>query len=252
MGISSLGGPGSIMIVFSTGEGIRSLIIGQIESMTQLENLSPYIRNKLVKVYKNASHLRMLITELLDFRKQERDMLSLRVTSQNIVPFVKGVYSSFNEMASSRKINYTFFSVEKDMLIWFDPVQLQKVMYNIISNAFKYTPDHGSIAVKIERFHDEVRISVKDDGEGIPEQDLTRIFERFYQSADKPAHHSFSTGVGLALSKGIVELHHGNIYAQRNKSKGSTLTVVLKTGSDHFTDEDKSPNKVMYFICIVE
>jgi signal transduction histidine kinase/DNA-binding response OmpR family regulator/ligand-binding sensor domain-containing protein len=229
-----------------------TLIIGQIESMTQMENLSPYIRNKLVKVYKNASHLRVLITELLDFRKQERDMLSLKVTSQNIVPFVKGVFTSFNDMAVTRKMNYTFFSVEKDILLWFDPVQLQKVMYNLISNAFKYTPDHGSIAVKIEKFHDEVRISVKDDGEGIPEQDLTRIFERFYQSESKPAPHAFSTGVGLALSKGIVELHHGNIFAQRNKAKGSTLTVILKTGSDHFTDEEKAPYKEMDLNSIVE
>jgi len=231
-----------------------TLIIGQIESMTQFESLTPAIHNKLVKVYKNATHLRNLITELLDFRKQEKDLLALRVNEQNVVSFVKNIYKSFNEMALTRRIDFNFNSVERNILLWFDAVQLQKVFYNLISNAFKYSKDNSSISVKIERRNEGVRISVSDSGVGIPEEDLEKIFERFYQSKNQKNSNSgqFSTGVGLALSKGIVELHHGEIRATNNKDAGTTITVTLITGSEHFTEEEKAPGKDMDLNNIVE
>jgi signal transduction histidine kinase/ligand-binding sensor domain-containing protein/CheY-like chemotaxis protein len=231
-----------------------TLIIGQIESMAQFENLSPAIHNKLVKVYKNATHLRNLITELLDFRKQERDLLALRVNEQDIVAFVRNIYRSFNEMAASRKIDFTFHPVEKSILLWFDAVQLQKVFYNLISNAFKYSKDNTSISIKIDRKNQHVRISISDSGVGIPEEDLERIFERFYQSGNQLDNTSgnFSTGVGLALSKGIVGLHHGIISAKNNSDNGSTFTVTLLTGSDHFSEEEKAPGKEMDLNNIVD
>jgi signal transduction histidine kinase/ligand-binding sensor domain-containing protein/CheY-like chemotaxis protein len=231
-----------------------TLIIGQIESMAQFENLSPTIHNKLVKVYKNATHLRNLITELLDFRKQERDLLALRVNEQDIVAFVRNIYRSFNEMAASRKIDFTFHPVEKNILLWFDAVQLQKVFYNLISNAFKYSKDNSSISIKVNRKNQHVRISISDSGIGIPENDLERIFERFYQSGNQINNTTgnFSTGVGLALSKGIVELHHGNISAKNNNDGGSTFTVTLLSGSDHFSEAEKTPGKEMDLNNIVD
>ncbi|MDO9634341.1 MAG: two-component regulator propeller domain-containing protein [Paludibacter sp.] len=231
-----------------------TLIIGQIESMDQMENITPTIHNKLVKVYKNATHLRNLITELLDFRKQERDLLAIKVSNQDIVGFVKNIYQSFNDMAADRKIDYTFFSVEKNIPIWFDAVQLQKVFYNLISNAFKYSNDNSSISVRIERKSDQVKVSVSDSGVGIAEEELEKIFERFYQPKNQPGSASkvFSTGVGLALSKGIVELHHGEVKATKNKDTGTTFMVTLLIGSDHFSSEDKSVNNEMDMNNIVE
>jgi signal transduction histidine kinase/ligand-binding sensor domain-containing protein/DNA-binding NarL/FixJ family response regulator len=231
-----------------------TLIIGQIESMAQMESISPLIHNKLVKVYKNATQLRNLITELLDFRKQERDLLALKVSNHDIVSFVKNIYQSFNEMANTRKIDYNFFSVERSIMLWYDAVQLQKVFYNLISNAFKYSKDNSSISIKIERKTDGVKISLSDTGAGIPEEDLDKIFERFYQSKNQEGNSSngFSTGVGLALSKGIVELHHGEIKAKKNKDAGTTFSVTLLMGSEHFTSEEKLPIKEMDLNNIVE
>lgn len=222
-----------------------TLIIGQIESMAQMDNISPAIHNKIVKIYKNASHLRNLITELLDFRKQERDLLALKVTNQDIVGFLRNIYLSFTEMASSRKIDFNFTAAEKNILVWFDVVQLQKVFYNLISNAFKYSKDNSHIQVKIERCNEGVKISVIDSGVGIPEEDMDRIFERFYQSANQVGSttNTFSTGVGLALSKGIVELHHGAIKASKNSDGGTTFSVVLQYGNDHFSLEEKTAVK---------
>ena len=231
-----------------------TLIIGQIESMSQIGNIPPAIHNKIVKIYKNASHLRNLITELLDFRKQERDLLALKVSNEDIVGFVRNVYLSFSEMALSRKIDFNFSTIEKNIQIWFDAVQLQKVFYNLISNAFKYSKDSSHIQIKVERKPEGVHINIIDSGVGVPEEDLDRIFERFYQSKSQSgtAANNFSTGVGLALSKGIVELHHGTIKATKNKDGGTTFSVVLLYGNDHFSDEDKSPAKDMDVNNIIE
>lgn len=222
-----------------------TLIIGQIESIAQMGNLSPALHNKIIKIYNNASQLRNLITELLDFRKQERELLSLKVSNQDIVAFVRNVYLSFNEMAGSRNIDYSFSTKEKSLAVWFDPVQLQKVFYNLISNAFKYSKDGASIRIKVENTSEGVKISVIDTGIGVPEEDLERIFERFYQSKNKEGNitNTFSTGVGLALSKGIVELHHGTIKATRNEEGGTTFSVSLLPGSDHFSAEEKTISK---------
>ena len=231
-----------------------TLIIGQIESMSQIGNIPPAIHNKIVKIYKNASHLRNLITELLDFRKQERDLLALKVSNQDIVGFVRNIYLSFSEMASTRKIEFNFSSVEKNIMVWFDSVQLQKVFYNLISNSFKYSKDNSHIQVKLERKPEGVKINVIDSGVGIPEEDMERIFERFYQSKNQvgDASNTFSTGVGLALSKGIVELHRGTIKATKNKDGGTTFSVVLLYGNDHFSADEKSPVKEMDVNNIIE
>lgn len=224
-----------------------TLIIGQIESITQIDNISPVIYNKLAKVYRNAVQLRNLITELLDFRKQERDLLALKVSNNDIVEFTRNIYRSFSEMAASRKIDYNFYTSDKTVFVWFDPVQLQKVFYNLFSNAFKYTRDNDTITIKIEKKSNCVKISVIDSGMGVPQEDLSRIFERFYQAKNQSeyAAGSFSTGVGLALSKGIVELHHGNIEAQNNQNAGTSFIVTLIQGSDHFSNEEKAPGLEM-------
>lgn len=219
-----------------------TLIIGQIETLLQFENLVPSVHNKLIKVYKNASQLRNLISELLDFRKQERDLLTLKVNNLDLTSFVHSIYLSFSEMASSRSISYSFHSVEKSYMVWIDPVQLQKVFYNLISNAFKYTPDRGKISILLEQKSDKVIVKISDSGAGIPTSDIDRIFERFYQSPARVMYGntSFSTGVGLALSRGIINLHHGNIEVQNNPDQGTTFTVGLLKGSEHFSDAEKS------------
>ena len=216
-----------------------TLIIGQIEVLTQIGNLSPIVRNKLSRVYKNASLMRDMIGELLDFSKQEHELLTLKVSKRNIVDFLHQIFLSFSDMATAKNINYRFECEPKEVMLYFDPIQLQKVFNNIISNAFKYTLE-GSIILKIIDDEKEIRIELSDTGIGIPPGDETRIFERFYQASNhnQKANRAFGAGVGLALSKGIVESHHAKIAAKNNEKKGCTFSVMLKHGSEHFTGEE--------------
>ncbi|MCD7973246.1 MAG: ATP-binding protein [Candidatus Azobacteroides sp.] len=220
-----------------------TLIIGQIESLLQMDNLQANIHSKLSRIHKNASHLRELISELLDFRKQERDLLELKVHEMNIVEFCRGVFNSFKKLAAKRQIEYVFFSSENRIMAWFDPLQLQKVIYNLFSNAFKYSEDKSSILMKVEKKNNKIIISIIDSGIGIGEEDLPKIFDRFYQGKTGEMQYNPGTGIGLALAKGIIDLHHGTISAHNNPDRGTTFKVELLTGSEHFTIEERTASE---------
>ena len=216
-----------------------TLIVGQTEMLLQTENFSPVAARKMRNIYRNALHLRFLITELLDFRKQEQGFLKLKVECRNIVALVKDVCSSFDEWAKQRSINYSIDCVETEILVWFDPMQLQKVFYNLLANAFKYTPAHGSITVIIHRLQKNVEITIADTGCGIPTDAHSKIFERFYQgNNNKVDIQETGSGIGLAFSKGIVEAHHGSIRVESVVEKGSKFTVSLLLGNEHFSAEE--------------
>lgn len=223
-----------------------TLIIVQIERLLN-NNLSPFIYNKLLKVNKQAIHLQNLITELLDFRKLEQGHIKLKVRESNIVPFLKEIYFSFYELSSERNIAYTFnISENEEIYCWFDPKQLQKVFYNLISNAFKFTKTNGSIDLSVSEEGNTIIIKVIDNGVGISKEDIHKIFERFYQ-ADNSEYNlqkSPSTGIGLSVVKGIVELHHGTISVESKPAYGSIFVITLPKGNIHFSyDEiDNKPN----------
>ena len=215
-----------------------TLILGQIEILLQMDKLGPAVYNRVLRIYKNAWQMRNLITELLDFRKQEQGYLSLKVEERDLVAFTKQIYMSFYEYAQRKGISYKFDQVEDHIPVWFDPVQLQKVVFNILSNAFKYTPEKGCITVEVRKLRSEVTIAVSDNGAGIPEESIHKIFERFYQLDNASSVFTLGTGIGLALSKGIMDTHHGKIGVKSEIGKGSTFTLTLLTGNRHFTEEE--------------
>lgn len=215
-----------------------TLIIGQIESLLQLNKLSPTIYNRMLRVYKNANHMRTLISELLDFRKQEQGYLKLKVESHDIIPFVKEIYMSFYEYALKNHITYQFEAPEQCPPLWFDPVQLKKVIINLLSNAFKYTLSGGCITVTVRPLLEQVAFAIKDSGVGIPQESIEKIFDRFYQIDGQSSNLSLGTGIGLALTKSIVELHKGSIEVESNVQVGSCFTVTLKMGNQHFSADE--------------
>ena len=215
-----------------------TLIIGQIELLMQSNKFSSGVYRKLESVYKNAIHLRFLITELLDFRKQEQGFLKLKVECRDIVSLAKEVYVSFEELASSHNINYVFESMDDDLLVWFDPVQMQKIFYNLLSNAFKYTEDGGSIKMYVRRLRQSVEIGVADTGCGIPQDVQGLIFERFYQVDGGQRNGIQGSGIGLAFTKSIVEAHRGEIRVESTVRKGSCFKIHLLLGNGHFTAEE--------------
>lgn len=215
-----------------------TLIIGQFEALLSSDKLSPSVYNKLLRVYKNAIHLRSLITELLDFRKQEQGYLELKVEETNIVPFVNEIFISFYEYAQKKNINYVFEDTASEITAWFDPVQMQKVIYNILSNAFKYTKEGGNIKVSFIQDENNVEIHIQDTGVGISKEYLDKIFDRFYQIDGDSTRLTLGTGIGLALTKGIVELHHGKIHVESEVNVGSTFIISLPLGNAHFTEKE--------------
>lgn len=217
---------------------LLTLIIGQIEFLMQIHKLPPSIHNRLLKVHKNAMHMRLLISELLDFRKQEQGHMKLKIVHRDIVPFTHEVYLSFYEFAQKKDIVYSFEFGNENVLLWFDPSQLQKALFNLLSNAFKYTPEKGKIQVSINKVEEYVKIEVKDSGCGISEEQTDKIFERFYQVNDSVPGLTMGTGIGLSLAKGIVEAHKGSIRVTSKVGKGSTFTILIPMGNSHFSEEE--------------
>lgn len=215
-----------------------TLIIGQIELLMQSDKFSSAVLRKLESVHRNAVHLRFLITELLDFRKQEQGFLKLKVECRDVVALAREVYASFEELAGNRRISYSFESVDEELLLWFDPVQMQKVFYNLLSNAFKYTEDGGTIKMYIRRLRQSVEIGVVDTGCGIPQEFLSLIFERFYQVDGGQRSGMQGSGIGLAFTKSIVEAHKGEIDVDSTVGKGSCFKIHLLMGNGHFSAEE--------------
>lgn len=208
-----------------------TLIIGQLESIMQIESFTPKVYNKLLSVYNNSLQLKVLIGELLDFRKQEQGHITLQVSEHNIVDFLEEIFLLFSGYASSQGIDLVFNKKTEMLNIWFDEKQIQKVLNNLLSNALKYTPSGGTITIIISQTEsNEALIEVCDTGNGIDTKDIDKIFDRFYQSSTSLS----GTGIGLALSKGIVEMHKGRITAKSEINKGSQFCVYLKPGKEHF------------------
>ena len=182
-----------------------------------------------------------LISELLEFRKLEQNHKTLQISQQDITSFLKEIYFSFVDYAHLRNINYVFQLSETPTQCWFDSQLLEKVFFNLLSNAFKYTQDNGNIVIAGRTTDNEVEISISDTGAGIAKNDVSQIFVRFFQANNqKPGEYSSpGTGIGLALSKSIIEKHHGTITVDSTLGKGTTFTVRLPRNVDVFR-EDKN------------
>ena len=222
-----------------------TLIIGQIEIMLYMEKIPPSMQRQLQRVYRNAVNLRFLVSELLDFRKQEQGFVKLKVGCMDFISFVEDIYSQFIEIARKRNIVYIFEHVETEVEVWFDPIQMQKVVFNLLSNAFKYTPDGQQIKVIVKRQSEEVELSVADTGCGIPKEVLGKIFDRFFQIDEASKEGIRGSGIGLALAKSIVDSHKGTIGVDSTEKEGSVFKVHLKLGNSHFTHEELEHEKIV-------
>jgi signal transduction histidine kinase/DNA-binding response OmpR family regulator/ligand-binding sensor domain-containing protein len=219
-----------------------TLITGQIEMLLQSYNIQPSIYNRILQIKRNTFNMQNLINELLEFRKSEQGHLSIKFYLHDIVKFIYEIYLSFSEYASYRQIKFEFECHDGQILIWFDPVQMQKVFYNLFSNAFKYTPKDGTILVSLTQISDTVRVQIIDSGIGISDDDLEKIFDRFYQAENRiqTDNKTPGTGIGLALTKNILEAHSAEIEVESNAKTGSCFTITLKKGDNHIPDELKT------------
>lgn len=202
-----------------------TLIAEPVEQLAVADNLTPQ-QSMLMKIAnKNVKILKRLINQILDFRKYENGKLNLNLVESKFGTLVREWAESFNSIARKRDITLTVdVTLDKDFTLAVDAEKIERVFFNLMSNAFKYTPDNGSIKFSCGLDGDNLRFSIEDTGQGIGADDINNIFDRFYQ-VDKI--HPNGSGIGLSLAKAFVELHGGSIAVESTLGVGSKFTVTL-------------------------
>ncbi|MEN9445481.1 MAG: hypothetical protein RIS47_2372, partial [Bacteroidota bacterium] len=220
-----------------------TLILGPLEKLMDDFQHNQELRTELNVIQRNAQRLLDLINEILDFRKLEESSLQLKLGNHDIVRFVQLVALKFESHARLHNIAFHITHIPAPVMLMFDQTKLEKVLYNLFSNAFKFTPDGGRIECRIsidkndlsEKGADMLLIEIEDNGSGIRKDEIGHIFERYFSGESRNT--NFHTGIGLALSKEIIDLHKGVILARNNAANGACFTLKLPVSFQYITKE---------------
>ena len=224
-----------------------TLIINPLEKLLA-EKKGGEVQKTYLMIYRNAQRILRLINQLMDIRKLDKGQMFMKFRETDMVGFIDDVMLTFGYMAQKKKIRFSFEHAMPQLKVWVDMNNFDKILMNIFSNAFKYTPEQGEITVTLSTGRDATRrdplkeyfeITVTDSGIGLDREKIERIFERFYQIDNDVTKSNFGTGIGLHLSRSLVELHHGIILAEnREDAPGSRFVIRIPLGSAHLrTDE---------------
>lgn len=216
-----------------------SLILPPIRQIMKRGNLDDENSRLISLAEKNSHRLLRLINQVLDFRKLESNSLEVKVTSIDLVQFFREIHGLFSDKAARKNIAFTFVPALPELKVWADAEKMETVFYNLLSNAFKFTPKGGEIIVAMrpvaastEYPHGAVEIIVTDSGIGISDEDKEKIFDPFFQ-AREAKQMDLGTGIGLTMVMEYLKLHRGEIKVESEKGHGSKFTVVLPTGNEH-------------------
>lgn len=213
-----------------------TLIKGPIQELKEQEKLSPKGLQYIDLMEKNTDQMLQLVNQILDFRKIQNGKMRLHVSQMNLNIMMNSFRKEFQILAEENEINYSFQLLDEPIMVWADKERLAIVVRNVISNAFKFTPSGGTIFVTtgITEGGKSCYIRVEDSGVGIAQNKLNEIFERFSQGENAKGAYYQGTGIGLALSKEIMILHHGSIRAESQSKKGAVFIIELLLGKSHY------------------
>lgn len=230
------------------------LILAPLQELLDRNDLNTTIKNKLNLIYNNSQRLSLLVNQLMDLRKSQAGKLHLKIAKDEMCSFMQEIYSAFNQIAISKDIDFSYECTEERIAAWYDKSLLEKVVFNLLSNAFKYTPANGKVTLMLKKLlktnlppekaqylpHGEkfVHIIVNDTGKGIPESEMTNIFAPFYQIQDGRSKDKVGTGIGLSLTQSIVELHHGTIWVENNADGGAAFHVILPIDKSDYQEDE--------------
>jgi signal transduction histidine kinase/ligand-binding sensor domain-containing protein/DNA-binding response OmpR family regulator len=212
-----------------------TLILAPLEELLKKPFTDKATKKKHELMFINAKRLYNLVDQLFEFRKTEMGTQQLRVGKNDIIGFIQEIYESFKPLSEKKQIHFTFHTSETELLFFFDKDAMEKILFNLLSNAFKYTEAGHTISIELLKKEDMIWIKVADTGVGISKEDLSKVFDRFYQVNNKEM--NLGSGVGLAFTKRLVELHHGEITAESTQDEGSVFTVKLPI-SDQVYEND--------------
>lgn len=218
-----------------------TLLAGPLETL--LEKESDNDRQLLRMMYRNVNRLLLLNNQLMDLSRLESGTLRLKLGKGKIIQALRGMATSFDSLAQQRNITYKLLFPEEEIICLFDLDKLEKIVYNLLSNAFKFTPDKGRIVFEVRHISDRkananqegsLEINVSDTGKGISPEHLPRIFDRFYQADNNLNREYEGTGLGLAITRELVEVHMGKISVKNNPDRGTLFTVILPLNRDAY------------------
>ncbi|MFS4467817.1 two-component regulator propeller domain-containing protein [Maribacter sp. 2210JD10-5] len=231
-----------------------TLIKNPIEDLIKNKNLDlpREVKEKHKIIHKNSDRLSRLINELLDFRKLQSNKIPIQAREIDVVSFVNNTVEYFKEEAAHRDIELNFAAPTNRLMAWLDPDMLEKIVFNLLSNAFKVTPENGTISVAIRREKealilplvnkvepvDAFTISVEDTGPGLDQKEYKKIFNRFYQVGKLNKSYYGSTGIGLEMVKNFMMLHKGKIEVGSKIQEGTRFTVTFPLGKKHFNQNE--------------
>jgi signal transduction histidine kinase/AraC-like DNA-binding protein/CheY-like chemotaxis protein len=209
-----------------------TLILSPVEDMMSNEKFNIVAGKSLKLIHKNVYRLLRLVNQLIDYRKIEYDKQQINVSPNNIIEFTRDIINSFQDNAQKRNISLSQVSDEQNITVWYDVNLLDKVFFNIIANALKFTNDNGRIQIIFKKNdNNTIDIAIQDNGIGMEPEETAHVFEQFYQAENGS---SKGSGLGLALSKEIVTLHHGSIQVISKKWQGTTFIINMLLGDEHF------------------
>ena len=210
-----------------------TLILSPLEEMLQSSKYNSEERNKFDLMHRNAERLLRMVNQIMDLRKFDNNKFQFNPTKNELISFIREIYENFNQLAVKNGTTFTMKSDLKEFYAYFDKEQIDKVMYNLLSNAFKFTPEDGKISILIKKADKDSKnivIIVEDNGKGISEENIDKIFDRFFQGDTSKMQQG--TGIGLWLTKRFVEMHQGIISVSSEVGKGTAFTIMLTDGSE--------------------
>lgn len=213
-----------------------TLIVSPLEEISKNEELSKKGMEYLKIVNRNTNRMIRFINQLLDFRKIQSGKVQMSVTRVDILALAKSIGSYFTATASEKNIAFNILSNNEHVLAWVDEEKIDIIIYNLLSNAFKFTPANKEITITVNYVDgfEDVEVKVIDQGPGVPLDKLEEIFEIYYEGTPLGEGHLKGTGIGLPLARGLALNHNGKLWAQNNALEGMTFTLLLKGGKSHF------------------
>ena len=217
------------------------LIKGPVEQLLTGKNKNPEEQVKLIQ--RNSEKLQVLIDQLLELTQLESSSIPLRSREENLIVLLRGIVFSFTSLAEQKKITFKFISNVDEIFIWVDKDKLEKILNNILSNAFKFTPQNGTIDVRVlkENFsgNEFISVSIKDSGIGIPKEKLENVFDRFFQVDDSSRKEYSGSGIGLSLVRELVDLHRWKINVYSEVGIGTEFVIQIPASNDYLDENQK-------------